>query len=279
MSLARDYVRIHLRLVYRLYRFLFLSVDKRMFAYLFNLQSFLIRSEARCTWDGATFVVTDQDFPSVELRIRARLQCIGGYKSGFARRARDLEECYFLDKIGFEDGDTFIDCGANVGDLKLWFNLNGLEVDYIGFEPSPVEFECLRHNVAPSMVHNIGLWNEEGEKKLYVSSQEADSSLIEPSQYDEAVTLKTGRLENFVPGRVKCIKIEAEGAEPEVLTGLGKKLSLVEFITADLSHERGIKNESTFVPVANYLLAHDFKLVETIMGVRTTALFRNTKIT
>ena len=275
MSLAREYVRIHIRMVYRLYQFVIFRVDKQLFAALFNLQSLLIASGARCAWDGTSFVVTDKALPSVAYRIRARIQCSGSYKFGFKARARDLGECYFLDSVGFEQGDTFVDCGANVGDLKLWFDLKGLKVDYIGFEPSPVEFECLRANVSPSEVYNVGLWSEKGEQELFVSSQEADSSLIEPSSYDEVVVQKVDILSNYISKRVKCLKLEAEGAEPEILQGLGDKLGLVDYITADLSHERGVSNESTVVPVTNYLIANGFELVEMSHGARICALFRN----
>ena len=278
MSLAREYVRIHIRIIYRIYRFLLLRADKNLFAALFNLQSLLIFSPARCSWDGRTFIVTDKSLPLARCRIRARLQCIGGYRRGLRARARELGECYFLYRVGFSDGDTFIDCGANVGDLKLWFVLNEIDVAYVGFEPSPVEFECLEANVSPSKVHNIGLWKEEGDMDLYVSSQEADSSFIEPPGYDEVVSMKVDRLENHVSKRVKCLKLEAEGAEPEVLEGLGDKLKLVEYITADLSGERGKAMESTLVPVANFLLSRGFELIEVSPGPRTVALFRNTAL-
>lgn len=278
MSIFRDYIRLHLRIAFRVYQFIFLLTDKRLFAALFNLQSLLIFSPARCTWDGNSFIVTDKSLPSKKSRIRARLQCIGAYKFGFERRAQDLEECYFLDRIDFKDGDRFIDCGANVGDLKMRFDLRGINVEYIGFEPSPVEYECLRQNVAPSKVHNIGLWNEAGERNLYVSSQEADSSLIEPPEYDEVLTLKVGKLADNVSGRIKCLKLEAEGAEPEVLQGLGSKLKLVDYVTADLGHERGIMKESTLTPVTNNLLSQGFELVEVTHSPRLCALYRNSRI-
>ena len=275
MSIFRDYIRLHLRIAFRVYRFIFLLTDKWLFATLFNLQSLLILSPARCIWDGKTFVVTDKSLPSMKYRIRARLQCVGAYRFGFASRAKNLEESYFLDQINFNDGDTIIDCGANVGDLKLWFLLKKLDVTYIGFEPSPIEYECLKQNVSPNDVHNVGLWNEAGERSLYVSSQEADSSLIEPPKYDKVLTLKVGKLADYVSGHIKCLKLEAEGAEPEVLQGLGKKLALVDFVTADLGHERGIEKESTLVPVTNYLLSRGFELIEVTHSPRLCALYRN----
>ena len=69
---------------------------------------------------------------------------------------------------------------------------------------------------------------------------------------------------------------EAEGAEPEVIRGAGKKLELIEFISADLGFERGARNESTFKEVTNYLLENNFVLIE-FSDARRCALFRNKK--
>ena len=152
--------------------------------------------------------------------------------------------------------------------------MNEIAVEYIGFEPSPIEFSCLEQNVRPSVVHNVGLWNEEGELNFYISSQGADSSLIEPQEYNEIIKSKVLRLDEFVSSNVKCLKLEAEGAEPEILEGLGDKLSLVEYICADLGYERGVDCESTFAPVTNFLLSKGFELIDVQHG-RICALYRN----
>ena len=130
--------------------------------------------------------------------------------------------------------------------------------------------------MSPSVVHNVGLWNEDGKLTFYVSSQGADSSLIEPTEYDEKITCKVSRLEKYIDKPIKCLKLEAEGAEPEILEGLGEKINMVEYIAADLGFERGIEAESTLVPVTNYLLARGFELVDVNHG-RICALFRNTR--
>lgn len=76
--------------------------------------------------------------------------------------------------------------------------------------------------------------------------------------------------------KIKLLKLEAEGAEPEVLEGCGDLLQQIEYITADLGPERGVSQESTLVPVVNYLLAHNFELLE-VGHTRIVGLFRNKK--
>ena len=258
-----------------LFRYVLVRTDKRFFAFLFNLQSVCQGSKTRCNWDGTSFVVTDKAFPALKLRIRHQNVCNYNYQYGILSRIQYLQECYFLEQIGFRDGDTIIDCGANIGDLKLWFDHQGLDVTYIGFEPSPIEFGCLKANVHPSAAHNIGLWHEEGELDFYISSHGADSSLIEPKKYEKVITTKVERLENYIKGRTKCLKLEAEGCEPEILRGLGDKVKLFDYITADLGFERGVNEESTLIPVTNYLLSRGFELADLSSDARRSALFRN----
>ena len=260
----------------KLYQKILLKTDKSLFAFLFNFKSFLSGSGARLQWKGKTFVVTDKSLPQFSYIIRHQRQCNMAYENGIVARADSLAECYFLKRMGFKDGDIFLDCGANVGDLKLWFDLTGINITYVGFEPSPIEYDCLVKNVAPSEVHNIGLWSEEGVLKFFISSQGADSSLIEPKNYDEIITSKVMRLESFVDKRIKCLKLEAEGAEPEILLGLGDRLECIEFISADLGYERGVDEESTLAPVTNFLLARGFELVD-VSHARICALYRNTR--
>ena len=270
------YIKIRSKKLKKFYQKILFKTDKSLFAFLFNFKSFLIGSGTRLQWKGKTFVVTDKSLPQFSYLIRHQRRCNEAYGNGIVARVDSLAECYFLKRMGFKDGDIFLDCGANIGDLKLWFDLAGINITYIGFEPSPIEYDCLVKNVAPSEVHNIGLWSEEGELKFFINSQEADSSLIEPKNYDEIVTSKVMRLESFVDKRIKCLKLEAEGAEPEVLLGLGDRLECIEFISADLGYERGVDEESTLAPVTNFLLARGFELVD-VSHARICALYRNTR--
>lgn len=274
MRFFRKYLVFHFMYVLRGLNHLHAKTDKHLFAFLFNLKSVLLFSPVRLCWNGATFTVTDRQYDGKKYQIRHQAQCILAYQFGFSARAENLSKSYFLDRINFMDGDIFFDCGANVGDVKIYLDMLKPTINYVGFEPSPVEYDCLQQNADPSNTHNIGLWNEKGELNFYVSSQGADSSLIKPSEYDKIISVKTRRLEDYVTETIKCLKLEAEGAEPEILQGLGDKLSLVEYITADLGFERGVNCETTLPAVTNYLLEREFELLE-VGHRRVCALYRN----
>ena len=62
--------------------------------------------------------------------------------------------------------------------------------------------------------------------------------------------------------RIKLLKIEAEGYEPEVLLGAKDKLSICEFIAIDGGYERGVKEEQTFSKITNHLINRNFELCD-----------------
>lgn len=213
--------------------------------------------------------------PKYELSFHHEAQAYYACKRGIIRRTQILGDCYFLPRIPFEPGDVVVDCGANVGELKFYFTENELPIEYIGIEPSPLEYECLKENVSPSQTLNIGLWDSDGELDFFVSSQMADSSFIKPPTHEKIIKVRTKRLDSVLADRkIKLLKLEAEGAEPEVLYGCKKILDRIEYVSADVGFERGVDQTSTLAAVTNYLLSNGFELVDVQQG-RLTALFRN----
>ncbi len=246
-----------------------------LYIYLFNLRSRLFNFNSRVSFKSNSYKFIDLRLPGIVWHAAHERHASFTYIKGFHERIQDLEKSYMLYRIDFKDGDLILDCGANVGDLKLWSKIKNPNLRYIGFEPSPVEFKHLKKNISPSKAYNVGLWNKNDQLTFYVSSQGGDSSLIEPLEYDEQIKVKTIRLEDFINQKIKLLKLESEGAEPEILEGLGDKIKDIEYISADLGFERGLKEESTLVPVTNFLLNKSFELVEWTSYKRIAALYKN----
>lgn len=246
----------------------------RPFCLLFNLRAAVRGVDARVRYEAAegVFVVKSGRH---EIRFRHEAQTYYACKRGIVRRTQLLAETYFLSAIDFEPGDVVVDCGANVGELKYYFLEQGIDVDYIGIEPAPLEYRCLEQNVAPSRTYNMGLWDRDGELEFYLSSQMADSSLIEPPEYDEIVKVPTRRLDSLLPDTdIKLLKLEAEGAEPEAIAGCAGILDRIRFVSADLGFERGREQSSTLGAVTNFLVSRGFEIVANGRK-RLTVLFRN----
>jgi FkbM family methyltransferase len=243
---------------------------------LFNLRSALRGTDTRIRFDAAERVFRARS-KKYSLCFRHEAQAYYACKRGISRRLQILGETYFLPLIEFAAGDVIVDCGANVGELKYWFLEQGVPVEYIGVEPSPLEHRCLAENVAPSQTFNVGLWDRDGTLEFYLSSQMADSSLIEPPEYDEIIQVPTRRLDGLLGGRrIKLLKLEAEGAEPEAISGSEGLLGDIEYISADLGFERGVNQTSTLGEVTNFLLARGFEIVASGQK-RLTVLYRNTR--
>ena len=57
------------------------------------------------------------------------------YLKGIYYRGEEIGERYLLKNINFFPGDIIYDCGANLGDLLLWFQNRQLKISYRAFEP------------------------------------------------------------------------------------------------------------------------------------------------
>jgi FkbM family methyltransferase len=198
------------------------------------------------------------------------------YTQGLKHRGSSIGKSYLLEFIDFESGDFILDCGANMGDLQLWFRNQNLDIQYIGIEPNPVDFDCLIKNVIGNQVPlNLALWNVSGQLKFWVDSKSASSSLIEPPVFTEVITVRSVRLDELeLPQRIKLLKVEGEGAEPEILYGARNILSRVEWISVDVGPERGIEQTSTREDVVNFLSKNNFQIEIENPYHRKTILFK-----
>ena len=276
MSFIKKYILLHIKYLDIFYEYLFLKTNGIVFTSLFNFRSILKRKEVRVRYDKSKkqYCAYEKD---KELSFFHTKQSNMAYKEGFYHRAITLADSYAINLIDFNQGDFIVDCGANIGDLKLYFDYLGLDVEYLGIEPSPEEYECLKSNISPSKAKNLGLWDSKSQMEFYVSSQGADSSLIKPKNYDKTLivdVVKLDDLEEVKNKNIKLLKLEAEGAEPEVLLGCDETLNNISYIAADLSFERGVKEESTLEEVTNFLLKREFELIK-VSPRRFSALFKS----
>lgn len=246
----------------------------RIYAKMLNFRSFVMGQKIRFCIDGEYIRVSDGD---LFRWCKAKHQTAITYRQGFKRRVLNLQNDYHLNSINFSDGDVIIDCGANIGDLKLYFDVNEIKVQYFAFEPSPEEFSCLEKNVVDGVLINKGLWHCEDILEFYVSSEQADSSFIKPPLYTETQKVSVCKLDEYCSqlGNIKLLKLEAEGAEPEVLLGATRLLSSVEYISADVGFERGEGQSTTFFEVNDMLISAGFQLIGMNFS-RLVCLYKNT---
>jgi FkbM family methyltransferase len=244
-----------------------------VFSQFVNLRSILKFKNVRCAWIPSLGVFQvrcegETRFASVNSRVLS-------YLDGFSLRSAYIGQVYMLSSIPFRDGDLVVDCGANMGDLEFYLRVNAPKVKYVGFEPNPRDFVCLERNVGASRSRNIGLWNQEGSIPFFVNDAHASSSFIQPPEFTELVDIPASTLSAQFPNEnIRLLKLEAEGAEPEVLEGAISILNCIDYVSADVGPERGILENETRDMVVNFLEAHGFELIKENKGHRKVVLLR-----
>lgn len=265
------YIKIKQKLFQKIYEKIIQQREKK-FEILFNFYSKInesIKIKVKFI-DGKYFIIDNKKnykfFPVERIRL---------YEKGLVHRTKTLKEEYLLHNIKFEDDDIIIDIGANNGDFYFCFDK---KIKYYGYEPSPIAFSNLEYNVKNQNLYNLGLSNSVNEVvEFYLKDEGGDSSILPINNYTNKINIKTTTLDNEIDQiqkKIKLIKLEAEGFEPEILQGLKKYLNYVEYITIDCGFERGVKLESTITQCSNHLIQNNFKMID-FGAPRIVALFKN----
>ena len=200
------------------------------------------------------------------------------YKRGIRAGIEKLAQEYHLDHVPTKPGGLLIDCGANIGELGLWALDRGM--DYIAFEPEPLEARCIDLNIYGGEPRALrkALWNSNTSIEFFSKPKSADSSIIEMDGAQSQLIVEAVRLDTAIDlkGRTGPVifKLEGEGAEPEILEGAAGVLPSIDFVTVDCGFERGREKSHTFVETNTLLVEAGFRLQQVEFG-RVTALYHN----
>jgi FkbM family methyltransferase len=242
----------------------------KVYEKIFNFYSLLFKSPNRISFKKNYFLNKE-----INWRFTQKWQGIYAYGKGFKVRKNDLINEYLIKKLNIDNDDIVIDVGANNGDFYLCFDK---KIKYYGYEPSPLVFSDLKYNIRDQNIFNLGLSNSENNKvSFYLNDEYGDSSIIPIKNYTKKIEISTTTLDreiDKIQNKIKLIKIEAEGYEPEVLQGLQKNLINVEYITIDCGPERGIEEENTIADCSNYLIQNNFAMID-LSAPRIGVLFKN----
>lgn len=151
------------------------------------------------------------------------------------------------------DGEnSFIDIGANIGNHSLFFSDTFKNVH--AFEPNPSAYSLLKANASLCRSSNIetymiGLGDQKCSTTLYASQGNAgaSTSIKENKRLDSiSITMHIDRLDSYINslGDVRCIKIDVEGMELQVLQGSQETINKFKplIIFEDHVHRSGGKS-------------------------------------
>lgn len=163
------------------------------------------------------------------------------YRKGWSARLDRLEREYGVRRrVTLGPESTVLDIGANAGEFAFVCARYGARVHC--FEPDPKAFACLKANTAEiqtAETHEEVVWREDGEIDFALAPDRADSSVFAdgPRIRKRALTIATfARTRNLQ--QIDLIKCDAEGAEPEVLEGVGAAWPIVRAVALDTGAER-----------------------------------------
>ena len=156
---------------------------------------------------------------------------------------------------------VIVDVGANIGEFSLGFLKLFPMATLIAVEPDPIAHECLVRNLSERngngkiFIYNLALSDSTGQADFFVSTEEADSSLVQPIGETEIIKVRTCTLDTLLLesgiGEVAILKMDAEGHEPEVLYGALKSINQIVTLSIDVGAER--RGSETALQVSNLL--------------------------
>jgi FkbM family methyltransferase len=194
-----------------------------------------------------------------------RLQLVGGSFHGH-------RDCTDIERSGCRVSVVF-DVGANVGQSADKFGAAFPNAHIHSFEPASGTFLTLTRHVtgrANVSCHHLALGSSDGRTTLYLTGasdvNSVTNSLMRPpnSVGEETVELRTidsFASEHGIP-RIDLLKIDAEGADLEVLVGARTMLASqkVAFVLTEVGFHPGDARHVLFDDVRSYLLPLGFSV-------------------
>lgn len=175
---------------------------------------------------------------------------------------------YILDDGQYDiipkSSDTVVEAGVAIGKDTAMFGKLAEEV--IAFEPSPRQYSKAKANLKRFKnvkLINKGLWNDRDTLEIKYGGSGSEDGFLEP---DKGITgtggeIEVNSLEEYVKQlnieEVDYLKVEAEGAEPEIIKGIGDLH--IENIVVNAGEERD--GEPTGREVMELLQPQGYSLV------------------
>lgn len=172
-------------------------------------------------------------------------------------RGRVVEKYLGATPLTADEIDTVVDIGAFVGEFG-----RRLDASVLAVEPDPLNARCLRRNLSDdATIVEVAAWHSDTRLHFHSADDGSDSSI---GPLDPGARERRGVLVDARPLRTLCekygvvpdlIKIDAEGAEPEVLAGA---IGLNTPIVVDVAAERG--GSSPLSAVTALLRSHGYAI-------------------
>ena len=206
---------------------------------------------------------------------------VGLYYEGIQSRLDELLTQYCVNQLPKIPEGWIVDIGSNIGEFTMAIHRRFPGRKFLRFEPSQPENRASIGNMQgiDQIIVDRPLFSEVTRLEFYDANETGDSSIFPTNESNRSSlrTTSTLDLELDLLGNpmIALLKLEAEGAEPEILKGGLDTLQRTFFVVADLGPERGLKGERTFEASSEILKNHGFRLHGRNPGNRECFLFVN----
>lgn len=192
---------------------------------------------------------------------------IPGIRHGSREHQRIMKQIYTCENfVELEENDVVVEVGAFVGG----FTTVASEIAdcVIAIEPNASLDHALSFNTRKHenvIIVPKAAWEFETTVELNTSFRPYENSIFSPDAYDknEVCEVVADTVPNIVReigvDEIDYLKVEAEGAEPEVLNGVLSDGMKVRKIAVDASPERG--GECTIGEISSMLDAHGYRVL------------------
>lgn len=139
---------------------------------------------------------------------------------------RITKQFFNNEHIQIDEEDTVFEVGSYIGGSTI--GVAEIATQVYAIEPSPRNFECLKHNVEELEnveVINTAAWNRTDTVEIRYGTAADDDSLLTPDKGDLQKTsnVPADTIANIANemgvNHIDFLKVEAEGVEPEVIEG------------------------------------------------------------
>lgn len=161
------------------------------------------------------------------------------------------EDIYQIKKLAI-NGDTIINCGANIGIFDIYSSLLYPESKIISFEPEKGNYTIakkLTKSFKNININNYALGDKKANKRLLISDNNLlhtinDSSYDLEKNHSNYQNVKMTTIDSFIKDKVDIIKIDTEGYEKKVI--LGSKETIKNYLPLLLvSKEHNFNQKNT----------------------------------
>jgi FkbM family methyltransferase len=164
-------------------------------------------------------------------------------------------------------GAAVIDIGANIGQFHLFARHYLRASQVVSIEPFPDTFGILSENVGDQKAVNAAISTKTGQAEFFISTISSQHNTLYPHsdpQYTRSTTVYCMTLDALIGSsglqKIDLLKIDAEGAELDILQSGAGRLDMINYILVELKYGQ----PQNIMPIMSFLCSNGFSLIDII---------------